>query len=90
MFRELLVLTTAGLALGACASAPSANHAGTADHTAATAARDSNCVTSASRLPGPADCRYPGNVYSHDDIERTGQTSPGPALRLLDPAISGH
>ena len=90
MFRELLLLTTASLALGACASSPSANRPVAADRTAAAASRDSNCVGSATRLPGPSDCRYPGNAYSHEDLERTGQTSVGPALRMLDPTITGH
>jgi hypothetical protein len=43
----------------------------------------------ASRIPqtGP-QCSAAGRSYSNEDIERTGATTTGRALQLLDPAIT--
>jgi outer membrane cobalamin receptor len=35
-------------------------------------------------------CAGPGNTYTKQDIERTGQANLGDALPMLDPAISKH
>lgn len=32
----------------------------------------------------------PGRVYDKKDIDRTGETELGPALRKLDPSVGGH
>jgi len=32
----------------------------------------------------------PGRAYDKKDIERTGETELGPALRKLDPSVGGH
>ena len=47
------------------------------------------CITSASRIP-QNNCSAPGQTYTHDDIDRTGQTNAAQALQMLDPAISAH
>jgi uncharacterized protein YceK len=96
MYAKVLLSGMTILALAGCAAAPqAADHASpgqgaTAGATTASASRDAGCVSSATRLPGPANCRYPGNSYSLDDLQQTGQPNAGPALRMLDPAISGH
>jgi len=38
----------------------------------------------------PANCPGIDRSYSSDDITRTGATTTGDALRLLDPAITVH
>jgi len=44
-----------------------------------------------SRIAGnDANCRAIGRSYSSDDINRTGSTTAGEALRLLDPSITVH
>ena len=44
-----------------------------------------------SRIAGNnADCSAIGRSYSSDDINRTGSTTAGEALRLLDPSITVH
>jgi hypothetical protein len=42
-----------------------------------------------SRLPsGGANCSAYGRSYSSDDIDRTGSSTAGGALRLLDPSLT--
>jgi len=44
-----------------------------------------------SRIAGnDANCSAIGRSYSRDDINRTGSTTAGEALRLLDPSITVH
>ena len=44
-----------------------------------------------SRMAGNnANCSAIGRSYSSDDINRTGSTTVGEALRLLDPSITIH
>jgi hypothetical protein len=43
------------------------------------------------RIPGDnTTCSAIGRSYSSDDINRTGSTTAGEALRLLDPSITVH
>jgi hypothetical protein len=62
--------------------------------TPATAAvlKDPTCLTdTGSRIsPSPGQCRGIGRSYSNQDIERTGSTSAGDALGLLDSSITVH
>ena len=51
-------------------------------------------VVTGSRIPQPVDSRtgYPTTpsilrIYTQDDLDRSGRTQVGPALRQLDPAI---
>jgi hypothetical protein len=89
MLKELLLLTAMGLALGACTSGPRPS-AREADVNSQAKVNTANCAGSASRLPGPANCRYPGTSYSTEELQQTGQTEPGAALKMLDPRITGH
>jgi len=49
-----------------------------------------DCVNqTASRIPqSGAACLGPGHTYSRADIDHTGATTVGEALRLLDPTIT--
>jgi hypothetical protein len=76
----------AGVALFGCATTtPNAKA-----KPATAAVKDPTCLTeTGSRVPG-SKCRGYGRSYSNEDIERTGQTSAGDALSLLDPSITVH
>jgi hypothetical protein len=78
------------LILAACA----ANTAAVKPKTAAPAvvAQNPACLTqTGSRINGTgANCSGIGRSYSSDDVSRTGATTAGEALRLLDPSISVH
>jgi hypothetical protein len=58
----------------------------------ATVAQNPACVTeTGSRIATKnADCVAFGRSYSSDDIDRTGATTAGEALPLLDPSITVH
>jgi len=77
----------AGVALFGCATTtPNAK----AKPATAAVVKDPSCLTeTGSRISGPK-CRGYGRSYSNEDIERTGQTSAGDALSLLDPSITVH
>ena len=51
---------------------------------------DSACIKdTGSRIPADhAQCTAVGHSFSGDDIERTGATTAGGALRLLDPSVT--
>lgn len=53
---------------------------------------DSACPNqTGSRIPvNPSTCSAPGRAYSSDDIKRTGATTAGGALRLIDPSVTVH
>ena len=74
--------------LSACA----ATSANVKPKTAADEGQNSDCVSQpASRIaasnPGSTPCSA-GRSYSRTDIDRTGATTAGDALRLLDPSIT--
>jgi len=77
------------LALTACAASN-----GVKPDPAATAALAQNpaCAPQGSSrtAANPANCTGFDRPYSSDDIARTGATTTGDALRLLDPAITVH
>lgn len=55
------------------------------------AVKDPTCLTqTGSRISPPAKCRGFGRSYTSEDIDRTGTTSAGDALALLDPSITVH
>ena len=88
MFKSLAIGMCLALALAACAATPPAPAKTTAK------AMPLGCVGStATRIPvKEGQCAGFGSVYTQQDLYRTGQTEPGPALRMLDPAltVSGH
>ncbi|MDB6086308.1 MAG: hypothetical protein JWN43_4189 [Gammaproteobacteria bacterium] len=76
----------AGLVLAACAAAgkgpgggrPAANR------------YDPTCLPDTGLPAGDAKCSGFGRSYSSEDIRRTGATTVGEALPLLDPSITVH
>jgi hypothetical protein len=87
---RIVGVVVAGLVLFGCAATPQSPNSKPAASTAAI--KDPNCLTqTGSNIPsGKSNCRGYGRSYSSDDIERTGQTSAGDALALLDPSITVH
>ena len=74
----------ATLALGACAST-----SGNTPAQPVAAAPAPGCVSdTGSRISAPGDCAGFGRSYSQEDMKRTGTTTVGGALPLLDPAIT--
>jgi len=83
-----LALGALALILAACATAPvSPDKAATAN-----AKPPAGCVgQTATLIPvKPGTCAGFGATYTRDDIDKTGQTTLGPALRMLDPSISSR
>jgi hypothetical protein len=55
------------------------------------AAANPSCLTqTGSRISAKGKCRGTGRSYTSDDIKRTGATTVGEALPLLDPSIVVH
>jgi hypothetical protein len=74
----------AGLALGACAST-----SGNAPARPLAASQPAGCVSgTGSRIAASGNCAEFGHTYTHEDIEHTGETTVGAALRDLDPTIT--
>jgi hypothetical protein len=73
------------LCLAAC-SAP-----GTVKPGAANVAQNQTCVAQSGSLIAQSDPNATvGRCYTNDDIRRTGASTVGEALPLLDPAITVH
>jgi hypothetical protein len=87
------VRTVSAIAAVLLLAACSAGSAGVKPNSTAAQApvQNSACPSqSAIRTPrSTADCSF-GRTYSSDDIYRTGATTPGDALRLLDPTVMVH
>jgi hypothetical protein len=85
MFKTLLICTAAVLAACSTTQPSTAPDSRTANVTCVDAA-------SGSRLPSQhGKCGSSAvRSYSQDDVQRTGQTDVGDALRMLDPAVSVH
>jgi hypothetical protein len=84
--RSSISILAALLLFGCAATSPNSKPAATA-----AAANDPNCVMqTGSNIPRKGKCMGYGHSYSSDDIERTGATSAGGALRLLDPSLTVH
>ncbi|HXP64731.1 MAG TPA: hypothetical protein VN815_04575 [Steroidobacteraceae bacterium] len=83
-YMRIAGVMIAGITLLGCAT--------TKPPTQAAAANDPSCLTgTGSRIaPAPGQCRGVGRSYSNQDIDRTGQTSAGNALGLLDSSITVH
>jgi hypothetical protein len=80
-----VVLGALALTLAACATTPVTP----GKATTANAATPPGCVgQTATMIPvKPGTCAGFGSTYTRDDIDKTGQTTLGPALRMLDPSI---
>ena len=86
MSTRMLALSSiaAVLALGACASTP-----GNAPTKPVTASQPAGCVSdTGSRIAAPGNCAEFGHTYTQEDIQHTGKTTVGAALRELDPTIT--
>ena len=83
--RSLSTIAAAA-ALAACASTSGTVPA----KPLAARAPPAGCVQdTGSRIPAQSGaCSGFGHTFTHDDIDRTGETTPGDALRLLDPTIT--
>jgi hypothetical protein len=77
----------APLLLTACATTPNANRAASLGGQAGS--QDPSCLhDTGSRIADPNQrCRGFGRSYSSQQIEETGATTVGEALRLLDPSV---
>jgi hypothetical protein len=78
---RLSAAIAAGLLLVGCATAT------VKPQPAASARNDRGCVTG-SRIPSSEPCAAFSRAYSDKDIQTTGATTAGDALRLLDPSIT--
>jgi hypothetical protein len=78
-------LAAAALALGACAST-----SGNSATKPVAAAPPAGCVSgTGSRLTAaPGNCAGFGRTYTREDIDNTGETTAGGALRRLDPTVT--
>jgi hypothetical protein len=83
--------TVAGILILAACAARTADIKPRAE-TSASVAPNPACLTqTGSRIAGnDAHCSAIGRSYSNEDIDRTGATTAGEALRLLDPALTVH
>ena len=88
MFKTLLICTAAAL-LAACATTHPAT-AGSADSRTANATCPEYATGSHLRSKEGKCTSSPMRSYSQEDVQRTGQTDVGDALRMLDPSISVH
>jgi hypothetical protein len=55
-----------------------------------TVAQNPACLSQTGTRIAGANCSEIGRSYSSEDINRTGSTTAGEALRLLDPSITVH
>jgi len=88
--KTWVAIGTTSMLLAACATTPHANTAATAQ---SQAAQDPSCLhDTGSRIANPTErCRGYGRSYTDKQIDETGATTVGDALRLLDPSIQvGH
>jgi len=87
------VRTTSAIAAALILAACTANTAAVKPNAGApeTVAQNPYCLNqTGSRIAASsADCAF-GRSYSSDDMNRTGATTTGDALRLLDPSIRVH
>ena len=84
MLKTLVPAACLVLSLAACAPAPTRP-------TEKMASSPPGCVRTASRINNKNDdCAGFGQSYTQQDIQRTGGTDAGQALRLLDPTLTVH
>jgi len=88
VYQRFATMTGLLLVLAACTG--TGPHAATASANRDASVAKTACVTqTASRIPrDPGDCDGFGRSYSREDIDRTGATTAGGALRLLDPGLT--
>ena len=83
--------TVAGILILAACAARTAGVKPSAERSASVAPHPACLSQTGSRIAGnDAHCSAFGRSYSNEDIDRTGATTAGEALRLLDPALTVH
>jgi hypothetical protein len=85
----VLGMIVAGLVVAGCA-ATARNAKQSAERPAAAERTDPTCLTATGNPAASGACRGYGRSFSSDDIRRTGATTVGDALPLLDPSITVH
>jgi hypothetical protein len=86
---RIAAAVAAGLMLAS--SAATSDEATPAPKKASAAAQNPSCLTqTGSRIDGKGKCRGTGRSYTSEDLRRTGKTTLGGALPLLDPSITVH
>ena len=92
MTSNLRVTLALAGALVLAASAAMAGDVKPKADTPAAAEKIPGCLThTGSRIPNPrSNCIGVGHSFTQDDISRTGATSAGGALRLMDPSLTIH
>jgi len=88
MFKTLLICTAAAL-LAACAT-PHPTTAAAPDSRTANVTCPEYATGSHLRSTEGKCTSSPVRSYSQDDVQRTGQTDVGDALKMLDPSITVH
>ena len=94
MSKTLLIAICISACAVGCTSSRQMRADANRSGTDVTSAYRLSCIrNTATRIPlKEHECATtPGRIYSKDDIDRSGATTAGDALRLLDPAITvGH
>jgi hypothetical protein len=85
MLRLILIGGVVAVLAG-CATAPQS--ASTAGGAVAPQSQLPPCTPDATRIPDK-NCG-PGRTWDQNAIKSTGQSQPGAALNMLDPALVGH
>jgi hypothetical protein len=77
---------------GTPVAATSGQAATTSGQAAAVPQSNPSCMTQTASQAAASgtNCTGPGESFTNDDIRRTGATLVGPALPILDPAITVH
>ena len=89
IYTRIAAAIAAGLILAGCASV--ADDAKAKPEKPTAVAANPSCLTqTGSRISAKGECRGNGRSYTSDDMNRTGTTTVGDALPLLDPSIVVH
>jgi hypothetical protein len=90
MLKSLVITACLTASAVACTTSPGTR----TEPKAAAVGLDRTCIRdTATRIPlRPSECAGLGRTYSGEDIQHTGATDVGQALRLLDPSVTvnGH
>ena len=83
----LLALSIALAGLAGCATTPRSAAIAETDPADQVALAEQHCAReTGSRLNNPRSCP-PGRTFTRDELQSTGRTDVGEALRMLDPSI---
>jgi len=89
--RTLLIIAAAACIAACAGTSPHPDSHATASSKAFATQANCSMVTGSHIPPKPGQCNTsPGRTLSGEDIDRTGQTNLGDALKMLDPSITVH